>query len=49
MRICYTPCVTKLEARLFRVTMNLQGYDAWTRDIMIEAGKPIVAEMVRMQ
>jgi len=45
MAACYTPCVMKLEARLFRVTMTLAGYADWTRDITVEAGKPVEAEL----
>jgi hypothetical protein len=46
MRVCYTPCVIKLEPRQFRVTMTLVGYAEWTREITVEAGKPIVAELL---
>jgi hypothetical protein len=45
MTACRTPCVLKLEARRFRVTMTLAGYADWTRDITFEAGKPVVADM----
>jgi hypothetical protein len=49
MSACNTPCVLKLEARSLRVTMTLSGYVEWTREIAVEAGKPIVAEMQRIQ
>jgi hypothetical protein len=29
--------------------MTLSGYVEWTREIAVEAGKPIVAEMQRIQ
>lgn len=44
---CYTPCVLKLEARRVRVTMTLAGYAEWTREIAVEAGKPVAAELQR--
>jgi PEGA domain-containing protein len=47
MAACYTPCSLKLEARRFRVTVTLPGYAAWTREIIVEAGKPVVAELQR--
>jgi len=45
MTVCYTPCVLKLEMRPYRVTMTLAGYSDWTRDITIEAGKPVSADL----
>jgi hypothetical protein len=45
MAVCYTPCMLKLEPRPFRVTMTLAGYSEWTRDITVEAGKPVSAEL----
>lgn len=47
MAACYTPCVLKLEARRLRVTMTLAGYAEWTREIMVEAGTPVAAELQR--
>jgi len=47
MPACYTPCVLKLEARRVRVTMTLAGYAGWTREIAVEAGKPVAAELQR--
>ena len=35
----------KLEAGPFRVTMTLAGYADWTRDITVEAGQPVEAEL----
>jgi hypothetical protein len=35
----------KLEARRFSVTMTLPGYTAWTREITVEPGKAVVAEL----
>ena len=46
---CNTPCVLKLEARSFRVTMTLRGYADWTGDITVEVGKSVAAEMQRAQ
>jgi hypothetical protein len=48
MGICYTPCVTKLEAgHRHKVKMTLAGYVDWTGEVAIEAGKPatVVGEM----
>ena len=36
MRVCYTPCVIKLEARRFTVTMTLSGYADWTSELTVE-------------
>lgn len=47
MAVCYTPCVIKLAERRFIVTMTLPGYAAWTREIVIEGAKPVVAELQR--
>lgn len=49
MAACYTPCVLKLEARRFKVTMTLAGYADWTSEFTVEAGKPVVADMQRTQ
>jgi hypothetical protein len=50
MRVCYTPCVTKLEpGHRHKVKMTLAGYTDWAGEITIEAGKPstVVADLHR--
>ena len=49
MAVCYTPCVTKLQAQRYNVTMKLAGYAEWTGEITVEAGKPstVAAELQR--
>jgi len=48
MRTCHTPCVLKLEARRFTVTMTMSGYADWTSEITVEPGKAVVAELQRV-
>jgi hypothetical protein len=47
MAVAYTPCVLKLEAQMYRVKMRLAGYEDWTGEITVGAGKPstVVAQM----
>jgi hypothetical protein len=49
MPVGYTPCVIKLQAQRYRVTMKPAGYAEWTGEITVAAGKPstIAAEMQR--
>lgn len=48
MPVCNTPCVVKLEARRFKVTMTLPGYADWTQEFTVESGNPsVVAQMAR--
>jgi hypothetical protein len=51
MAVAYTPCVLKLQAQMYRVKMRLAGYEDWTGEITVGAGKPsaVVAQMQRTQ